>query len=494
MRVNGPLSRYSIRVQLLVAVNAAIVGLVTIFLAYEYQHLLSERLYEKRVALEEEAKTLFPAVRLLAPWGVDRVQKYVDEVCGRMQERQSPSHHITVQLGDQTLQATAHHRASPAMLQAVRQAAQNADRRGRLGNVEMVVGRYGKGDSVVFVSEGLKNVRHSIRAELTGQLAAVVFLAATLGLVINLALLHVVTQPLDRLVRCLREIGRGNLTAHVGRFRSAELNYVASEIHAMELALAADERDRVTQMAKAREIQRNLLPDLRNVAGVELVQLFEPAEAVGGDFFDVVPTGERHVVICLADVTGHGVPAAMSAAMLKLLLQRACELSNRPADILTRINRQFMKINLYGDFATMLIVSLNTTDGQLEYASAGHETAWLIDHTGDIGELKSTGIVLGIDETSSWETRHLEMTRKGRLLMVTDGVTETQPAADGGCFGRQRLVSLLASTKHLAASRAVELIAQELTSFREGSSPHDDVTLVVVQRDLPDRQRRQRLA
>ena len=113
----------SIRFQLLAAVNGTLMIIVAVFLAYDYQREFAARMSLKQIALEEEAKTLLPGVQQARHQGTDSVQEYVDAVCERMQDTDSPGHHIAVQLNGRTLQATAHHRASQEILRAMRQAA-----------------------------------------------------------------------------------------------------------------------------------------------------------------------------------------------------------------------------------------------------------------------------------------------------------------------------------------------------------------------------------
>ena len=109
------LSTRSVRFRLLLAVNATMGALFLLFLVLDYRRELSDRVAEKRIALEEEAKTLLPGVLRVRPNGVSAVQDYVDSVCGAMQDRQSPGHHIAVRMDETTIQALAHHRASPEM-------------------------------------------------------------------------------------------------------------------------------------------------------------------------------------------------------------------------------------------------------------------------------------------------------------------------------------------------------------------------------------------
>ena len=104
----------SLRFRLLAAVNIAIVILWGAFLTVDHHREITERIAEKHVALQEETKTLLPAVVRIRPHGEAAVQRYIDDVCGRMQDTSSPGHHIAVRLDGKVLQAVAHRRASAA--------------------------------------------------------------------------------------------------------------------------------------------------------------------------------------------------------------------------------------------------------------------------------------------------------------------------------------------------------------------------------------------
>ncbi len=476
-----PLVRRTIRRQLLLAVNATLIGLVAVFLVIEYRQQLRTRLAEKRITLEEEAKTLLPAVEQLHVYGTETVQAFVDRVCGRMREEQSPGHHIAVQFGRVTLQATAHHRGSPEMFHAMQLASMAPDGRAHIGDIELVAGRAVQADLVVYVSESLRNVRATVRSEIFRHMIGVVVLAIALAVIINLVLMRIVTRPINRLVRSVRQIGRGNLAADAGHFDCAELDYLATEITSMSAALVAADRNRAAQMQKAREIQEHLLPNHCETPGLAVASLFQPADEVGGDFYDVLPLTPVVSLFCLADVTGHGVPAAMSAAMLKSFLADAAEKSHTPDVMLEYINRRLIDVTLPGDFATMLIVRIDTGHAELSYASAGHETAWLWHNDGKLEEMKSTGLILGIRDNASWNVGTMPIRSGDRVMMVTDGVTETQRAEDADCFGRQRLVDSMRRQGHLDIHKVVDGVQADLSLFRGEAPPHDDVTLVLVE-------------
>ena len=113
----------SVRFRLLAAANTAIVLLLGVFLILDYRQEIVGRVAEKHTALEEETKTLLPAVLRIRLHGDQAVQRYIDDVCGRMQDSSSPGHHIAAQMNATVLQAVAHHRASIAIFEVMRQAA-----------------------------------------------------------------------------------------------------------------------------------------------------------------------------------------------------------------------------------------------------------------------------------------------------------------------------------------------------------------------------------
>ncbi len=470
----------SIRSRLLLAVNLPLAALVAVFLAYDYSRELGQRLEDKRIALEEEAKTVLPAVLQARHHGAGSVQQYIDTVCGRMQDADSPGHHIAVELDGETYQAAAHHRASPEIVQAMREAARLSSHRVSLGETELVVGAHRRDGATVYISESLENLRDSVMGDILRRLAGFALLAVVAALVVNVVLVRVVSKPLDRLVGTVQEIGAGQLGAEAARFPTAELDYLAGEINAMSRSLAAADRDRKTQMAKAREIQRNLLPQDTDAPGINVAHIFEPADDVGGDYYDILPLNDGVWLFCIADVTGHGVPAAMTAAMLKALLLQAAESFTSPDKMMKYINQRYMAVSPLGDFVTLTLVCVAPQRGNLQYASAGHEPAWLLPHTGEIRELSSTGMILGIDGEAEWDVMTIDVAAGDRLLISTDGVSETF-GREGKLFGRARLTDVITANSELTVEEAAGKINEALKAFRVDAAQTDDVTFVLVE-------------
>ena len=337
----------SIRFQLLAAINAAIALLFGLFLVLDYRREIDDRVAEKHVALEEETNTLLPAVTRLRPYGDDAVQRYIDAVCGRMQETSSPGHHIAVHWGDTVIQAAAHHRASSEILEAMEAAARSSTYRAPFGNEELIVGSSRQGEAVAYVSEYVSNIRKSARRQAVRRLPWIILLLVVTAIAVNLVFWRMAARPLRQLVRTVRQIGEGHLDVRAGPFKSVEFDYLAGAINSMSATLAETQRHRQLVMDRARSIQEQLLPDEIEIPGLEFAHSYRPAEDVAGDYFDMISLPGGACLACIADVAGHGVPAALSAAMLKAYLQDASEHHTDPAEILRFLNYRLTVAGAY---------------------------------------------------------------------------------------------------------------------------------------------------
>ena len=469
----------TLRSCLLLAVNLPVAALGSAFLAYDYTQELSQRLDSKRIALEEEAKSIFPAVVRIQQDGARQVQEFIDDVCARMQDVESPGHHIAVELAGRTIQAEAHFRASPEIMRAMRDARSSG--RGLSVNPELIVGSYGEEGATIYVSEWLRNVRRAVRGGVLRRSAGVAVVAIVATAIVNVVLIRVVSRPLERLVETVHQIGRGALGEQTASFRTRELGYLADEVNAMSRSLAAADKARRLQMAQAREIQRNLLPNGVEPDEFVLAHLFMPADDVGGDFFDILRLNDTSWLVCLADVSGHGIPAAMNAAMLKTLVTQASRSHASPSQLLREVNQQFTAMSLQGDFATIFVLDIDTAAGCLRYASAGHDPGWLLAGRGILEQLPSTGLLVGIDCDATWEERTLSFRSRDRVLLVTDGVCETSDPS-GLLYGRERIGELLESHSDATAAQLIDALNQSLRRHRGAAKQTDDVTALLIEK------------
>ncbi len=449
-------------------------------LVVDYRRNVAQRFVEKRITLHEEAQTLTTSIRTLQHHGLDEVQDYLDSVCARMLESSSPGHHIALRLGDVAIQAQSHDRASPAFLTAMEIGSRAQDGRATVEGKPIVVASDRDGGSIVYVSEYVSDVLGAVRREVAGRTVAVALLGMLGAVMVNLVLVRVVTKPLHRLVQTVRQIGRGGVGTQAGRFNSAEFTILADEISAMSSALANAEKERTRQFEKARMIQEHLCPNLVEVPGLNLAHLYEPATGITGDYFDLLKMTDGSWLFCMADVCGHGVPAAMGAAVLKTLLLAASEETTVPGEILAIINDRFRMVTLPEDFASMILVRWDPPTSKITYASAGHETCYCMSPDGTTVELTSTGMVLGVEPQGRWPSRSLAIRPSDRVILLTDGAVETADP-QGRLFGRDRTRRFFLEGHSDTPDVIARNLSSKLSEYRGERPARDDVTILTIE-------------
>lgn len=469
---------WGVRTQLLLSVNSALAILLVGILVVDSWREMTFQFNERQILLTEEAGAIAIAVTQLSSQGDATIQQYIDNVCARMNETHSPWHHIVVETQNAVIQATSHARQSPEMYAAI-QRAEPPDFRSTLGDVELIVGRASMPSGSISIAESAHDIRSHVWSTLSRRAIALTILGLVAAAIVNLVVGHVITRPLSRLVTTVRRIESGDYGVQSRTFRSAELCILADEVNTMSRSLARVEADRKIALRKAREIQRNLLPASVTIPGVRYATIFDPAEDVGGDFFDVIRLVDGSHLFCVADVSGHGIPAAMTATLLKALITEASEKYDSPAGVIESMNRRLTQINPTGVFVTMAILHISADGERLQFASAGHEPTLMQMLSGEIRAAPSTGPIVGLFPTATWDDVTYEIDGVRKVVIATDGVSETFDK-DDVMFGRDRLCDTLREAQFLDEESTCDLVREHLASFREERPSGDDVTLLVV--------------
>jgi sigma-B regulation protein RsbU (phosphoserine phosphatase) len=469
----------SIRSKLLLTVNLVLGLGLGLLLTLDYRSELNQRINEKQTAIHEEAITLLPSVLALRAQGSDVIQAHVDLVCGQMREATSPGHHIAVRLGETVLQAQAHHRASPELFAAMEGTSAEPTRRIETAVGPIVVGSAAQDDVVVYVAESVRDIMERAHGSLIRRTLGLAALCVLGAVVVNVILVRLVTRPLGDLVRTVRQIGAGEVGAQAGRFKTAELAFLSGEINAMSTSLANAENERARQFRKARRIQEHLCPMNIEVPGLRLAHVYEPATEITGDYFDLLRQSDGTWLLCVADVCGHGIPAAMEVAVLKTLLLYASEAAGEPGEILAVVNERFRLVTLPEDFATMVLVRWDPRRSQIDYASAGHETCFFLTNGGATAYLDSTGPVLGVNPDGTWTSHKMAVSGGDRLILLTDGIAETVDP-QGKWFGRKRVRRYFFDHHADAPDELTGSLSRALSRFRGGRAPRDDITVLAA--------------
>jgi sigma-B regulation protein RsbU (phosphoserine phosphatase) len=253
--------------------------------------------------------------------------------------------------------------------------------------------------------------------------------------------------------------------------RNAELQ---RSVEASAALLEKQDQD----LERAREIQESLLPkDIPQLTGFEVATAWSPARMVGGDYFDVLRLGKNRIAICIADVVGKGVSAALLMANIQAMVRAFTRDSESPAWMCNRVNTVLCG-NIEADkFVTFFYGILDADKRTFEYCSAGHPAPLLVSPDSS-QRLRGGGAVLGVFPAWKYEDSFVNLNRGDRLLMFTDGITEAVGTL-GQEFGED---SLAAFARANSASSAVELnrlVLAQVTDFCGGKF-QDDATLLVI--------------
>ncbi|MFZ2726673.1 MAG: SpoIIE family protein phosphatase [Methylococcaceae bacterium] len=237
------------------------------------------------------------------------------------------------------------------------------------------------------------------------------------------------------------------------------------------------------EVASAATLQRNLLrPERIDLPGVRGLSTLLTSSEVGGDFYDYYCVDDRWVVMLVGDVSGHGVAAGtmVSAAKAGVNLLEA-DKEKQPHQILSRLSDTILKTARQSLLMTMFAVCLDTQTGELTYANAGHQFAYVYRAiTGMLDVLELGGLPLGKDENIVYEQGTTEMDVGDRLFLYTDGIVEEENMA-GDYFGYERLEELLAIHAESDAETLRDRVLESLTEHVGHSNFNDDVTIFYVE-------------
>jgi serine phosphatase RsbU (regulator of sigma subunit)/anti-sigma regulatory factor (Ser/Thr protein kinase) len=240
------------------------------------------------------------------------------------------------------------------------------------------------------------------------------------------------------------------------------------------------ERERIEQELRvARVIQQTLLPkELPSLSGWKLNAYWQPARAVGGDFYDFIPYEDGRLAICIADVTDKGVPAALVMASARSIIRAAAERLVSPGAVMERANELLCPDIPQNMFVTCLYIVLDPVSGHITFANAGHNLPSQCT-AGGVVDLRATGMPLGLMPGMSYEEKEADIAAGDSVLVYSDGLTEAH-SPEGEMFGFPRLRELLAAN---AGEPMIEFLRRQLTDFTGPDwEQEDDVTFVVFER------------
>lgn len=231
-------------------------------------------------------------------------------------------------------------------------------------------------------------------------------------------------------------------------------------------------------------IQKNLLcHQLPEIPGFRFFADYQPSAKASGDYYDFIRIDEDHLGILVADVSGHGSPAAVIMAMMRVALRSFLSTIRSPKEVLEKINQSLCDNQKSGHFITAFYGVVHLPTRSMKYASAGHNPPLLIDYeSGHVQELSTEkGFPLMIDCQNDLDEKEIQLPKNSKLICYTDGLTEARKM-DQEMYGVDRLRQ---NAKEMGKTMTAEELGQELKknvqAYLNGCDFIDDYTLVILE-------------
>jgi phosphoserine phosphatase RsbU/P len=238
---------------------------------------------------------------------------------------------------------------------------------------------------------------------------------------------------------------------------------------AVQIILASERRLLAIEdeLKVARELQFSILPPaVPEVHGLRIAVAYRPMTAVGGDFYEFIPIDEKRVGFLVADVTGHGVPAALIASMIKVAMQSVLTCADEPREVLRGLNRILYEL-LRDQLVSAAYLWLDTGNSKALYSAAGHPPL-LLWREGKLERIQSNGLLFGVIPEADYPVSDLSIHSGDRFLLYTDGVTEPQNSK-GDSFGDRKLEQVVGGNQSSPPSELSKQVLSEIRVWQSGS-------------------------
>ena len=264
--------------------------------------------------------------------------------------------------------------------------------------------------------------------------------------------------------------------------QAATLAMTLAEVEEKTEIIEKQHRKMMHELEMAGELQKSMLPEIyQSFNGVNLASKHYPSIGIGGDLYDIVDMGQGLTGFVIADVSGHGVAAALVASMFKMGFHTHAANVASPKILFHMLN-ELMNPLLAEDYITSFYLIVDREQSTITYSNAGHPSPLLFRReSGEILELDTEGYFIGMFDNGGYEEKTITIEEGDQLLLYTDCIVEMQNAA-GQEFGRERLKNLFAETVALHQGQdAIDYIEAKSREFNAGESFDDDFTVLLLE-------------
>jgi sigma-B regulation protein RsbU (phosphoserine phosphatase) len=234
----------------------------------------------------------------------------------------------------------------------------------------------------------------------------------------------------------------------------------------------------------ARDIQMSMLPltfpAFPERQDFSVYAQLHPAREVGGDFYDFFFGDDQKFFLCIADVSGKGVPSALFMAVTKTLIKSRAATDFSPASILSHVNTDLSRSNESCMFVTIFLAVLDVATGRMTYTNAGHNPPYIKRADGELVRLDNRhGPVIGAVEGIAYREDEENLDPGDLFLMFTDGITEAMDV-ESALYGEDRLQAILSQRNFDSAEQMVDLLLDDVWEYQGEAEQADDVTVLAV--------------
>lgn len=321
-----------------------------------------------------------------------------------------------------------------------------------------------------------------LRYSLIGTIA----LALVLILVLAVLLSIMITRPVSRLEEATQQIALGNLEYQIEIKGNDEFSHLAKSFNAMSNSLTLHIRElaeKYEELNAARIIQQSLLPErLPRPASFTFAANFTPMAEVGGDIFDITKTDNGYGVL-VADVSGHGVPAALITTMTKVIVAGRKDLAEHPAQMVAWLNHSLCG-QTGNRFVTLIYGFLNLQQSSFTFANAGHPEIYKLNrNNSNIDGFNAKGSMVGLFPDLKFAENSISLEKGDRLVLYTDGITECH-SPEGVMYESDRFKDFLLQHADLSADAVCIKLIDSLMVYH-GNLPNleDDATILIIDKD-----------
>ncbi|NLW31695.1 MAG: SpoIIE family protein phosphatase [Fibrobacter sp.] len=244
------------------------------------------------------------------------------------------------------------------------------------------------------------------------------------------------------------------------------------------------------EMDLAKQIQESLIPrELPETANLKTSAVYIPADKIGGDLYDIIVTQRQKIAVLIFDVSGHGIPAALIAAMAKMLFAHYIEKFESPSEVFCEVNKKICHFVKTEQYLTAFLCLIDPVKNSMVYSRAGHVAPLLFESKNrQIARLDSKGFFVGhtaLLPIVEYKDETVSLNAGDKILLYTDGVTEGCNS-QGNLYGIKRLEQIFMQIAKETPQNVLDSITADHQVFRDGASLRDDFTMLCIEVGDPD--------